>query len=135
MKNKKIRLFVTASLFAALIFIFTALAPKIPTPSGYYHIGDTFIYLCASLIPFPFCALAAAIGASLADLFAGYVSYAPATFLIKGLMALIAFGGFRLMHGRLGNLPARVICGAAAEIVMILGYFVFHSTAPFTRTV
>ena len=52
--------------------------------------------------------------------------YAPATFVIKGLMALVAYYGFRLLHKKLGNLPSRVITGVVAEVVMILGYFVFE---------
>lgn len=70
--------------------------------------------------------LAAGLGSALADVFSGYVTYAPATFIIKGLMALIAFYGFKLLNKKIGNLPSRIISGIVAEIVMILGYFVFE---------
>ncbi len=70
--------------------------------------------------------LAAGLGSALADLFSGYILYAPATFVIKGLMALIAFYGYEALNKKTGNLPARIISGIAAEIVMILGYFVFE---------
>jgi len=62
----------------------------------------------------------------LADVFSGYVTYAPATFIIKGLMALIAHFGFKMLKNKIGNLPSRIISGIVAEITMVLGYFVFE---------
>ena len=41
-------------------------------------------------------------------------------------MALIAFFGFKLLHNKIGNLPSRIIAAILAEIIMILGYFVFE---------
>ena len=52
--------------------------------------------------------------------------YAPATFAIKGLMALVAFATFRLWSKRIGKLPSRLLGGVLAEIVMVMGYFVFE---------
>ena len=70
--------------------------------------------------------LAAGIGAALADIFSGYAIYAPATFVIKGIMAIIAHFCFKGMQKRLGNTPARIIGGALAEVEMVLGYFIFE---------
>lgn len=70
--------------------------------------------------------LAAGLGSALADIFSGYVVYAPATFVIKGTMAVVAYYGFKLLYKRLGNLPSRIITGIVAEAVMIIGYFVFE---------
>ena len=70
--------------------------------------------------------MAAGLGSALADLFSGYVVYAPITFVIKGLMALVAFYGFKLLHKKLSSLTSRIFSGIAAEAVMILGYFVFE---------
>ena len=70
--------------------------------------------------------LAAGLGSALADVFSGYVIYAPATFAIKGLMALVAFATFRLWSKRIGKLPSRLLGGVLAEIVMVMGYFVFE---------
>ena len=70
--------------------------------------------------------LAAGIGSALADVFAGYMTYVPATFIIKGLMAVIAHYGFELLHKKTGNLPARIVSGIVAEVVMVLGYFIFE---------
>lgn len=70
--------------------------------------------------------LAAGVGSALADLFSGYVVYAPATFIIKGVMALIAYYGFKIMCNKLGNTPSKIVSGAISEIIMVLGYFVFE---------
>ena len=56
----------------------------------------------------------------------GYVVYAPATFLIKGIMALIAHFCFKGMSNKIGNVPSRIAGGVLAELEMILGYFVFE---------
>ena len=41
-------------------------------------------------------------------------------------MALVAFGIFKLMKNKTRKLPARLIGGILAEIVMVGGYFVFE---------
>ena len=115
-----------ASLLAALTCIATMVI-KIPSPlKGYLNLGDCVVLASGWMLPPGYGFLAAGIGSALADIFSGYITYAPATFIIKGLMALIAFYGFKLLSKTLGNLPSRIISGAAAEIMMILGYFVFE---------
>ncbi len=117
---------IMAAMLAALTCVATMVI-KIPSPlNGYINLGDCIVLLSGWLLSPLYGFMSAGLGSALADLFAGYVTYAPATFLIKGLMALIAFGGFRVMHKRLGSLAARVLSGITAEIVMILGYFAFE---------
>ena len=117
---------VTASLLAALVCVATMII-KIPSPlKGYLNLGDCIVLLAGwSLSPF-YGFLAAGIGSALADVFSGYIAYAPATFVIKGLMAIIAYFGFHLLHKRLGNFLSRILSGTLSEIIMILGYFVFE---------
>lgn len=117
---------VTASMLAALCCVATMII-KIPSPlKGYLNLGDCIVLLSGWLLSPAYGFATAGIGSALADLFSGYVVYAPATFIIKGIMALIAHGCFRGMHKGLGNTPSRMIGGALAEVVMILGYFVFE---------
>lgn len=88
MKNKKLLKIVTAAMFAALITGLTFF-PKIPVPGGgYVHTGDAMIYLAASFLPLPYAMAASAIGGLLADVFAGYASYAPFTFVVKALLTI-----------------------------------------------
>ena len=117
---------VVAALMAALTCVATMII-KIPSPlNGYLNLGDCIVLVSGWMLLPTYGFLAAGLGSALADLFSGYVTYAPATFLIKGLMAIIAYYGFKLFHKKLGNMPSRIISGVAAEIVMILGYFVFE---------
>ncbi len=120
------RKIVVASLLAALCCVATMII-KIPSPlKGYLNLGDCVVLLSGWLLSPVYAFAAAGIGSALADVFSGYVIYAPATFAIKGLMAIIAHFCFRGMHNKLGNMPSRIIGGTLAEVVMILGYFVFE---------
>lgn len=120
------RRIVMAALLAALVCVMTMLI-KIPSPlKGYLNLGDGVVLLCGWFLSPAYGFLAAGIGSALADLFSGYVVYVPATFVIKGLMAVIAYYGFQWLGKRIGSIPAKVIAGIIAEIIMVLGYYVFE---------
>ena len=84
------------------------------------------VLLCGWMLGPAYGFAAAAIGSGLADLFAGYAIYAPATFLIKGLMAPLAFFLFKPLKKHVGSLGARIASGICAEALMVLGYFAFE---------
>ena len=122
-KTKKI---VMAALMASMTCVATMII-KIPSPmQGYLNLGDCIVLLCGWMLAPGYAIFAAGIGSALADIFSGYVIYAPATLVIKGAMALIAFAVYKLLHARLGKLPAQIVGGLLAEIFMILGYFIFE---------
>ena len=124
--NTRTKKIVMAAMLAALACVATMII-KIPSPlKGYLNLGDCIVLVAGWMLSPAYGFLAAGLGSALADLFSGYVTYAPATFVIKGLMALIAFYGFKLLHNKIGNLPSRIITGILAEIMMILGYFAFE---------
>lgn len=124
--NVKTKRIVAASLLAALTCVATMII-KIPSPlKGYLNIGDCIVLIAGWLLTPAYGFLAAGIGSALADIFSGYMIYAPATFVIKGLMALIAFYGFKLLHRNFSNVLSRVVSGFVAELMMISGYFVFE---------
>ena len=117
---------VISSMLAALVCVATMII-KIPSPlKGYLNLGDCVVLLSGWLLSPVYGFLAAGIGSALADIFSGYMVYAPATFVIKGLMAVIAYFGFRLIHKRLGSLTSRILSGTLSEILMVLGYFIFE---------
>jgi len=125
MKTKTQKI-VIASMLAALCCVATMII-KIPSPlKGYLNLGDCVVLLSGWLLSPTYGFLAAGIGSALADLFSGYIIYAPATFIIKGIMAIIAHFCFKGMHKKLGNTPSKIIGGILAEIEMVLGYFVFE---------
>jgi len=124
--NSNTKKIVMAALMAALTCVATMII-KIPSPlKGYLNLGDCVVLTAGWMLSPVYGFLAAGLGSALADLFSGYVVYAPATFLIKGCMALIAYFSFRILHKKVSDLPSRIISGTAAEMLMILGYFVFE---------
>lgn len=124
--NTKTKKIVFAALLAALTCVATMVI-KIPSPlKGYLNLGDCVVLVTGWMLPPAYSFLAAGIGSALADVFSGYVVYAPATFAIKGLMAVVAFYGFKIFNKKIGNTPSRIISGILAEVVMALGYYVFE---------
>ncbi len=117
---------VMSALISALVCVATMII-KIPSPlNGYINLGDCVVLLSSWVLPPVYAFLAAGVGSALADLFSGYIVYAPATFIIKGLMALIAYGLFKLIGKKVSHLTKKIISGTAAEIFMVLGYFLFE---------
>ena len=125
MKNttKKI---VFASMLTALVCVATMII-KIPSPlKGYINIGDCIVLLAGWIASPVYGFIIAGLGSAMADLFSGYLIYAPATFIIKGIMALIVYYSFKLLHKKTGNLLSQIIGGTIAEIWMVSGYFIFE---------
>ncbi|MBR4306086.1 MAG: ECF transporter S component [Ruminiclostridium sp.] len=126
--DNKIRILVQTAVFTALVCVATMII-QIPVPAtgGYVNLGDGFIITGAFILGMPYAALAGGIGSALADLLTGYAIYAPATLVIKGLMAVAAFycykGVIKLKHD--AAITGRVAGAVAAEIVMCAGYFCF----------
>jgi len=117
---------VISSLFAALICVATMLI-KIPSPlKGYLNLGDGIVLLSAWILPLPYGVIAAGLGSALADVYSGYVMYAPATFVIKGFMAIAAYSCYKLFAKKIKSTLSRTFSGILAELVMILGYFLFE---------
>ena len=117
---------VLAALFAALTFCATFVI-KIPTVTGgYVHLGDSLVLVSAWCLG-PLGIIAAALGSALSDLLGGYPVYILPTFIIKGLMAFVAWGLFKLIKIKNTFIP-RIIGAVVAEIIMILGYYLVEST-------
>jgi len=126
--GKKIQKLTLSAMFAAIIFVATAFL-QVPLPgSGYANFGDSIIFTACLVLGPWYGAAAAAIGAAVSDIFLGFVVYAPATFVIKALMAILAYYVFNAVYRKKTKrfLPAVITASAAAEIVMIAGYFLFE---------
>jgi len=123
-KTKRV---VVSAMLAAVICVATMII-KIPSPlKGYINLGDCFV-LIAGWVLSPFYGfLAAGIGSALADFLSGYGVYIPATFVIKGLMAYIAYLVFKWLDGRANTDLSRIISALVAEILMVAGYLAFES--------
>ena len=124
--NTKTGKVVMAALMAAFACVATMVI-RIPSPlNGYINLGDCVVLAAGWMLSPALGFLSAGLGSALADVISGYVTYAMPTFIIKGLMALIAFYGFKLLNKRLGDVLSRLISGISAEITMILGYYLFE---------
>ena len=119
-EKNKVKVLALSGLLSALIAVATGYL-KIPTAIGYFHLGDGFIFMAAALLG-PYGALAAAVGSALADLLAGYFIYVPVTFIIKGLMGLLA----ALCLNKQSSQATQIIVMVLAEALMVLGYFLFE---------
>jgi uncharacterized membrane protein len=117
---------VLSALFAALTFCATFII-KIPTVTGgYVNLGDSFVLTSAWVLGSVWGTLAAALGSALADLLGGYPIYILPTFIIKGLMALAAYGLFKMISIK-ATVISRVIGAVAAEIIMVGGYYLVEA--------
>ena len=111
----------------------------VPLPaSGYFNMGDVFVLLSGWLLgplygaaaELESRAAAAGLGTMLADVVGGYASYAPATLVIKAVMAVAAYFVSRLLkkairREKLDVLP-RAVSALVGEALMVLGYFFFE---------
>jgi len=125
MKDVKLYKTVLAALFASLVCV-TTMVVQIPSPmNGYVNLGDCFVLLSGWFLGPVYGFFAAGIGSMFADVFLGYVHYAPASFLIKGIVAVLAALLFKALkklfskHKRI----ARIISGIIGEMFMVVGYF------------
>ena len=119
-EQNKVKVLALSGLMAALIAVATGYL-KIPTTIGYFHLGDGFIFMAAALLG-PYGALAAAVGSALADLLAGYFIYVPVTFIIKGLMGLLA----AVCLNKQSSPATQIVVMVLAEALMVRGYFLFE---------
>ena len=108
------------AMFAAMITVATAVL-KVPVASGYVHLGDALVYLCASFLGAPYALIAAAIGAGLADVFGGYAMYAPASVIVKALTALLLVPNHK--QSMLCSKRAAALT-VPAGLVTVGGYFI-----------
>lgn len=125
MDKKKLRRLVLAALFAALCCVATMLIP-IPSFKGYINLGDAVVLVSSWVLGPAYGFAASAIGSSLADVFSGYVIYAPATFFIKGLMAVGSYYVFNACNKKTKPLVSRIAAGVVAELIMSFGYFIYE---------
>ncbi len=128
MKQQKIttKKLVLTALFTALIMLAT-LFVRIPLANGYVNLGDAFIF-ASTIVLGPFWGtIAAAFGSAIADTI-GYIVYAPATFLIKGGMAILFWLVYQaLLKAIPSEFWATIIAGVVGTAFMTFGYFVFEA--------
>jgi len=125
MRSSKTQIIVRTSLFIAMIFLATFFI-KFPILTGYLNVGDSLILLSTMFLPPVASFLAGGIGSAIADLSSGsYAIFAPFTFFIKGIEAII----FLVLYSKLRKCFVHKPCVAyfiaafIALLWMVVGYF------------
>ena len=117
-KIRTVDITVTAAM-AALVFLGTYIF-KIPTISGYVHLGDCMILLTVALFGMKKGAIAGAIGGGLSDFIGGYFYWVVPTLLIKCMWAIVM--GL-IMHKVLKDKKGSFLIGAiAGGVLHIIAY-------------
>lgn len=117
------------ALFAAIVCACTFIS--VPLPIGYFNLGDAAVLLGVWLQgPISGC-ISAALGSVLADMLMGYAVYAPATAVIKALVALCAYVFYTLFKKLVKRegleLIPRLLSAIMGEAVMVGGYFFYEA--------
>ncbi|MDO4535663.1 MAG: ECF transporter S component [Clostridium perfringens] len=120
-KNNNIRVMVLTALMVAITFMVGGVI-KIPTLNGFIQPGDCMVLLGAVLLGKKRGALSGAIGMAFVDITAGYIIWAPFTFIIKGAMAY--FTGMVLDKVKEKNYKGYLIAFIIGGIINIIGYFI-----------
>lgn len=116
----KLQKLIMTALLMALIMI-TTMAVQIPIlGGGYIHPGDGFVLMSGLILGPVWGFVSAGVGSALADIALGFTPYAPATLLIKGLMA------FLVGHWKKAHFKWISLAFVLAEIIMVLGYFIYE---------
>lgn len=124
--NNNLKKLILAALFAALSCVAT-MSIRIPTPGtgGYIHPGDAIVILSGVILGPVWGFFAGGIGSALSDLIGGYFVYAPITFVIKGLVALVAGHLYQKIGKTQKSRYVAVVLGGVADIILVAGgYFV-----------
>lgn len=131
MNIQKTKNLISAALFAAIICVATYIV-QIPMPAtgGYVNLGDCFVLTAGIMLGAGYGAMAAGLGSALADMLAGYMQYAPATFIIKALMAVAAYFVYVSLNRLLKHkhkFVSKTVAVTASEAIMVLGYFGYEA--------
>ena len=127
--SKTFRLVLTALMMCLIMVAILFIRVPIPFTQGYVHLGDAMIFLAVLVLGWKYGAVAAALGGMLGDIVGGFAAWAPWTFAIKGIMALI-LGLIIAKASKKEDISykkfmlAEILGMIAAGIFMVAGYYV-----------
>lgn len=127
--SSKTRTLVSAALFAGIICITIAYFLHVPVGGngGFVHVGDAFIYLAAVLLPTPYAACAAGIGAGMADILTGSANWALATIIIKPILVLFFTNrSKKIINTR--NIFAAIIAGIVGTVLYMIAEGIMYGS-------
>lgn len=126
-ENKTTMLVVTAMMMCIIMLLTLLIRIPSPTTKGYINIGDAAIFMSVLMLGWKYGAVAAGVGAAMADAIGGYMYFAPWTLGIKALMAiamgLIVSKAFSSDRSPAAQRRFEVLGMAVGGIVMVTGYY------------
>ena len=128
-KKSHVQKIVMTAMMMCLVIIATVfIRVPIPGTQGYVHLGDSMVFLSVLILGWKYGIAASAFGGMLADVLGGAAAWAPWTFCIKGIMALILglvamklTGSERITKS--GFIFGEVLGMILAGIFMTVGYY------------
>ncbi|MCF2141091.1 MAG: ECF transporter S component [Candidatus Lokiarchaeota archaeon] len=124
--NDSIKVAIMALMTALETVATSILSVNIPQTNGYFNLGECIIFITAILFGAYIGAFVGGVGASLADVFLGYFSFAPITLIVKGLEGFFVGWVYDKIRKnpnkakRFGIKFIAILCGAP---FMVGGYF------------
>ena len=107
------------AVMSALVIVGTMIVQIPNAIGGYFNVGDVMIFVSALAFNPLIGGVAGGLGSALADMLSGYLVFAPATFVIKGLEGFLA-GFIADKKSLYRDVLAVIIAGS----VMVTGYFI-----------
>ena len=127
MKRTSITVLTAMMMCIIMVAIFVFRIP-IPFTQGYVNLSDGIIFIAIYVLDRKHSVAAASLGCMMGDILGGFAMWAPWSFVIKGIMALItvliidAFADRKMSHrGRMAVRIAAMTCGG---LFMTFGYFI-----------
>ncbi len=88
-KSNTTKIVLTALMMCLVMVLTMFVRVPIPFTQGYVHLGDAMVFMSVLILGWRYGAVAAGVGAMLADIIGGFAAWAPWTFAIKAIMAII----------------------------------------------
>lgn len=121
--SQRVRDMVQIALLIAITYLGASFIQIPYGAGGVVHLGDSVIFIAAMLLGTRQAVISGAIAMTMFDAFSPYAAYAPYTFFIKAIMALI-IGLIANSGGAKGNSAVKNIIGVIlAGAWGVLGYF------------
>lgn len=118
----------TAMMMCIIMVAIFVLRIPVPFTQGYVNLSDGIIFIAIALLDRRHSIAAASLGSMMGDVLGGFAMWAPWTFFIKGIMALIAvliIDTFTVKCATAnGRLAVRIIAMVCGGLFMVFGYFI-----------
>ena len=118
----------TAMMMCIIMVAIFVLRIPIPFTQGYVNLSDGIIFIAICLLDRKHSVAAASLGSMMGDILGGFAIWAPWTFFIKGIMALITVLIIDSLADKCttpkARMALRIIAMICGGLFMVFGYFI-----------